>query len=112
MPPLRVIMQQYDDIDLGTCRMSDKRIVERKQKDSQGFRGDVVRAMEDTQEDALRERLEQLRQHHRDLDAAIQSLESSGTGDQLQLRRLKKMKLTLKDEIQLVENRLIPDIIA
>ena len=68
--------------------------------------------MEDTQEEALRARLEQLRQQHRDLDAAIQSLEETGTGDQLQLRRLKKMKLTLKDQILSVENKLIPDIIA
>jgi hypothetical protein len=68
--------------------------------------------MDSTQEDALREKLEQLRQQHRDLDAAIASLESAGTGDQLQLRRLKKMKLTLKDQILAVENRLIPDIIA
>ncbi|WP_368911251.1 YdcH family protein [Taklimakanibacter deserti] len=53
-----------------------------------------------------------LRQQHRDLDAAISSLEASGTGDQLQLRRLKKMKLQIKDEIQKVEDKLIPDIIA
>lgn len=53
-----------------------------------------------------------LRQQHRDLDAAISSLESSGTGDQLQLRRLKKMKLQIKDEIQKVEDKMIPDIIA
>jgi hypothetical protein len=68
--------------------------------------------MDSTQEEALRLRLEQLRQQHRDLDAAISSLEQSGTGDQLQLRRLKKMKLTLKDQILMVENKLIPDIIA
>jgi hypothetical protein len=65
-----------------------------------------------TQEEALNARLEQLRQQHRDLDAAIQSLEETGTVDQLQLRRLKKMKLTLKDQIQTLENKLIPDIIA
>ncbi|HTN95994.1 MAG TPA: DUF465 domain-containing protein [Nordella sp.] len=53
-----------------------------------------------------------LRQQHRDLDAAISSFEASGTGDQLQLRRLKKMKLQIKDEIQKVEDKLIPDIIA
>jgi hypothetical protein len=68
--------------------------------------------MENTQEEALRARLAQLRQQHRDLDAAIESLEGTGTSDQLQLRRLKKMKLTLKDQIQAVENKLIPDIIA
>ncbi|MBI2718932.1 MAG: DUF465 domain-containing protein [Rhizobiales bacterium] len=51
-------------------------------------------------------------QQHRDMDAAIQSLEETGTGDQLQLRRLKKIKLDLKDRIQQIENMLIPDIIA
>jgi hypothetical protein len=65
-----------------------------------------------TEENLLQTRLTTLRQQHRDLDAAISSLEASGTGDQLQLRRLKKMKLQIKDEIQKVEDKLIPDIIA
>jgi hypothetical protein len=64
------------------------------------------------QEVAMRAKLQTLLQQHRDLDAAIHSLEVSGTGDQLQLRRLKKMKLDLKDRIQKIENLLIPDIIA
>jgi hypothetical protein len=53
-----------------------------------------------------------LRQQHRDLDAAIESLEESVIADQLQLRRLKKQKLMLKDEIQQVEDSLVPNIIA
>ena len=64
------------------------------------------------QEVALRAKLQNLLQQHRDLDVAILSLEETGTGDQLQLRRLKKMKLDLKDKIQQIENMLIPDIIA
>jgi len=64
------------------------------------------------QEVALRSKLQILIQQHRDLDIAIQTLEESGTGDQLQLRRLKKMKLDLKDKILHIENVLIPDIIA
>ena len=60
----------------------------------------------------MRAKLQNLLQQHRDLDTAILSLEESGTGDQLQLRRLKKMKLDLKDKIQQIENMLIPDIIA
>jgi len=60
----------------------------------------------------MRAKLQNLLQQHRDLDTAIQSLEQTGTSDQLQLRRLKKMKLELKDKIQQIENMLIPDIIA
>jgi hypothetical protein len=62
--------------------------------------------------DELRAKIAGLKQHHRDLDAAIESLERSGIADQLQLRRLKKQKLTLKDQITLLENQLLPDIIA
>jgi hypothetical protein len=64
------------------------------------------------QEIALRSKLQELIQQHRDLDVAILSLERSGTGDQLQLRRLKKMKLDLKDKMLRIETLLIPDIIA
>lgn len=68
--------------------------------------------MDTLQEVAMRAKLQALLQQHRDLDTAIHSLEIMGTGDQLQLRRLKKMKLDLKDRIQQIENMLIPDIIA
>ena len=64
------------------------------------------------QEIALRSKLQELIQQHRDLDVAILCLEKSGTGDQLQLRRLKKMKLDLKDKMLRIETLLIPDIIA
>ena len=64
------------------------------------------------QEVQLRTQLQNLIQQHRDLDAAINSLTETGTGDALQLRRLKKMKLDIKDRIQAIENMLIPDIIA
>jgi hypothetical protein len=57
-------------------------------------------------------RLAQLRSEHRDLDAAIDALVFSGPGDQLQIARLKKRKLRLKDEISVLEDQLIPDIIA
>jgi len=68
--------------------------------------------MDKPDEAALRVKLAYLQQQHRDLDIAIATLEDSGTGDQLQLRRLKKMKLQLKDQIAKVEDALIPDIIA
>jgi hypothetical protein len=63
-------------------------------------------------EEELRKRLEALKIEHRDLDAAIEALAAAGSVDQLQIARLKKRKLKLKDQIALVEDYLIPDIIA
>lgn len=63
-------------------------------------------------EDMLRVRLEVLKREHRDLDEAIAALETAGRPDQLTLRRLKKQKLALKDQIVKFEDQLIPDIIA
>ncbi len=63
-------------------------------------------------EEQLRERLAALRLEHGDLDSAISSLVLRGVADQLQLTRLKKRKLLLKDEIQEIEDLLLPDIIA
>jgi hypothetical protein len=53
-----------------------------------------------------------LRQEHRDLDAAIVALETCGPADQLQIQRLKKRKLVLRDRIGFLEDKLTPDIIA
>ncbi len=58
------------------------------------------------------QRLGTLRTEHRDLDSAIDALRLLGTSDQLQLARMKKRKLALKDEIAMLEDQLIPDIIA
>lgn len=60
----------------------------------------------------MRKQLELLRQEHRDLDTAIAALAEQTLQDQLQMARLKKRKLRLRDEISLIEDRLIPDIIA
>jgi hypothetical protein len=68
--------------------------------------------MDTLQEVAIRSKLQNLLQQHRDLDVAILSLQERGGSDPLQLRRLKKMKLDLKDKILQIENMLIPDIIA
>ena len=62
--------------------------------------------------EVIKAKLEALRVEHRDLDAAIDALTAAGSGDQLQLARLKKRKLRLKDQIALLEDYLIPDIIA
>lgn len=61
--------------------------------------------------EALLRRLHELRSEHRDLDTVIARLDGS-LGDQLQLVRLKKRKLKLKDEIAWLEGQLVPDIIA
>ena len=63
-------------------------------------------------EQELRKRLEALRSEHRDLDAAIHALSDAGSVDQLQIARLKKRKLQLKDRIAIIEDTLLPDIIA
>ena len=63
-------------------------------------------------EEELRKRLAALRTEHRDLDAAIVALSAGGGGDQLQIARLKKRKLKLRDQIAVIEDHLTPDIIA
>ena len=60
----------------------------------------------------LKSRLGELREEHRALDSAITALQEQSGGDALQLARLKKRKLVLKDQIQWIEDRLTPDIIA
>jgi hypothetical protein len=64
------------------------------------------------EEVAARAKLTQLTQEHRDLDAAIEALSQAANPDLLQLSRLKKRKLQLKDEITEINNGLLPDIIA
>jgi hypothetical protein len=62
--------------------------------------------------DALREKLAALKSEHRDLDDVIARLAERAPFDQLQLQRLKKRKLLLKDQISKIESELLPDIIA
>jgi hypothetical protein len=73
-------------------------------------RNGVDFTMDDTAE--LEAELARLKQEHRDLDTAIEALERMVAGDQLQVQRLKKRKLVLKDRITFLEDRLTPDIIA
>lgn len=63
-------------------------------------------------QEELRQRLEQLRSEHRDLDDVIARLSERAPFDQLQMQRLKKRKLMLKDQIARLESQLLPDIIA
>ncbi len=60
----------------------------------------------------LREMLARLRQAHQDLDAAVEALNTLPLPDQLQIARLKKRKLILRDQIAKLENSLTPDLIA
>jgi hypothetical protein len=67
----------------------------------------------DPQEEALiRSQIAALREEHQDLDDAVRALEGLPMPDQLQIARLKKKKLTLRDQISKLEDRLTPDIIA
>ncbi len=68
--------------------------------------------MTEADELALRTKLAELQQEHRDLDAAILAMAETGVTDQLQMSRLKKRKLQLKDLITQINDRLLPDIIA
>ena len=71
-----------------------------------------MRRMTKEEERELRAQLARLLQEHRDLDAAIEALQVSPGSDLLQVQRLKKRKLVLRDRIRFVENQLTPDIIA
>lgn len=66
----------------------------------------------DPVQESLRARLPELKQQHQDLDAAIHALAEKALPDQLQIARLKKQKLALRDQIAKLEDQLTPDIIA
>ena len=69
-------------------------------------------AMKHEEDSDLRTQLAQLRQEHRDLDVAIEALHNTAGSDLLQVQRLKKRKLHLRDRIIQIEDQLTPDIIA
>lgn len=68
--------------------------------------------MTETDQAMLREKLEELILEHRDLDDVVHRLQMAGGMEQMQLQRLKKRKLKLKELILKIENQLIPDILA
>ncbi|MDZ4735206.1 MAG: DUF465 domain-containing protein [Rhodospirillaceae bacterium] len=74
------------------------------------MRGGKLRETDDQTE--IRRRLEELRTEHRDLDAVIARVAETAPFDQIQLQRLKKRKLILRDRIARFESKLLPDIIA
>ena len=67
---------------------------------------------EESEDQALRDRVATLRQEHQDLSAAIEALQTMPLPDQLLIARLKRRKLSLRDEIVKIEARILPDIIA
>ncbi len=71
-----------------------------------------MQGLSEEDEKALRAELSRLQQDHRDLDAAIAALEHAPSPDLLQIQRLKKRKLSLRDRLAFVEDQLTPDIIA
>ena len=74
--------------------------------------GDSFDIVDTPEKRALKARLIELKEEHRELDTAIDALQEKTSGDTLQLARLKKRKLVLRDQIQWIEDRLTPDIIA
>ena len=68
--------------------------------------------VEEARQIAIRAEVERLRLEHTDLEAAIEALIAVGAPDQLQIQRLKKRKLILRDRICMLEDQLTPDIIA
>jgi hypothetical protein len=64
------------------------------------------------EEEAIRRELTLLRQEHRDLDTAIDAMEATARADRLTIQRMKKRKLVIKDRMALLEDRLVPNIIA
>ncbi|MGB8842534.1 MAG: DUF465 domain-containing protein [Aliidongia sp.] len=66
----------------------------------------------DLDTEAIKQRLTALKSEHRDLDDVIAQLATSVTADQLQIQRLKKRKLAIKDIMARLESMLLPDIIA
>jgi hypothetical protein len=73
---------------------------------------EVMPMIHTTEVDVLKQRIDQLHLEHRDLDDVISRLSQNPTQDQIQLQRLKKRKLYLKDQITLLERQLTPDIPA
>lgn len=68
--------------------------------------------MDDADNETLRQKLVEMKTEHRDLDDVIAQMIENAPFDQIQVKRLKKRKLLLKDHITKIESRLLPDIIA
>lgn len=74
--------------------------------------GSGGRRLTDEEEREIRRELAELRQEHRDLDAAIAAMAETANVETIRIQRMKKRKLALKDRIAVLEDRILPDIIA
>jgi hypothetical protein len=72
----------------------------------------VQQELNDSERAELQRQIERFREEHRDLDAAIEALNNAGAADRLQMQRIKKRKLALRDRIAQLEDLSTPDIIA
>ena len=72
----------------------------------------TTKGMQDSDIEVIKRKLAALQSEHRDLDDVIARITGDGPFDQLQVQRLKKRKLLLKDQIAQLESELLPDIIA
>ena len=72
----------------------------------------MAQGLSDDERLAIQDQIERLKEEHRDLDSAIEALTLTGAADRLQLQRLKKRKLALRDRMTRLEDDLTPDIIA
>jgi hypothetical protein len=90
------------------CRLAQRRGAEPK-RESGKISG---QSMTEEEEQEIRQELARLRQEHRDLDTAIAALIETGRADNLTVQRLKKRKLSIRDRVKHLEDRLVPDIIA
>jgi len=85
--------------------------LEARSSENQASEGQAIEAQAFEGQDAA-SRLAMLRTEHRDLDSAIDALSTKTTSDDVQLARLKKRKLRLKDEIKMLEGMVVPNITA
>ena len=103
-----------DGLTVRLERLVENAIIGPLPRPGRGLRGpgEPAVAMTKEEERELREQLARLQQEHRDLDAAIAALAMSPGSDLIQVQRLKKRKLALRDQIRRIEDQLTPDIIA
>lgn len=71
-----------------------------------------LKLMQENHTEELQSRIEKLKTEHRDLDEVLKRLAVDPSSDELQIRRLKKRKLQLKDSIVMLENQALPDLTA